>query len=144
MIMLKIRFHLGEDTIDTIDGDFMAEFEEEWMTDPLIIEMIKDIDKSDVISPRIINSPIFGSIPPTSLSTGVKALILMYKYPDNEYWATACGDNCSKWIKKFGDELGITICLEHFMTFSDVDFLCENVETGEIGKYFDFIVSYGY
>ena len=39
--------------------------------------MIKDIDKSDVISSRAINSPVLGSISTKELSGGVKTLILM-------------------------------------------------------------------
>ncbi len=74
------------------------------------------------------------------MSTGVKALILMYKEPENEFWATACGDNCAKWIKRFGDELNITISLEHFMDFGDNTFLCKDALTGEIIDYFHFAV----
>ena len=52
--------------------------------------MILDIDKSKVISANCIESPILGQITPRLLSGGVKALILMYKEPQLELWATAC------------------------------------------------------
>ncbi len=39
--------------------------------------MIKDVDKSTVIAPRIIESPVLGAITPRELSGGVKTLILI-------------------------------------------------------------------
>ncbi|MCX4325973.1 MAG: DUF4869 domain-containing protein [Lachnospiraceae bacterium] len=54
--------------------------------------------------------------------------------------ATACGDNCAKWIKKFGDEMDITISLEHFMDFGDNSFWCKDADTGEITEYFSIVI----
>ena len=35
---------------------------------------------------------------------GVKALILMKHFPGKIFNASNCGDNCSKWILKLGEE----------------------------------------
>ena len=43
--------------------------------------MIKDVDKSDVIGPQVIDSPVLGGISPRELSGGVKTLIDIYKRP---------------------------------------------------------------
>lgn len=40
--------------------------------------------------------------------------------------------------KRFGDELKITIALEHFMNFGDNEFSCRDAETGEITDYYHF------
>lgn len=56
---------------------FNNTYEDEWITDPLSKKMILDIDGSEVIGPRTINSPFLGSIPTERLSGGVKTLILM-------------------------------------------------------------------
>ena len=37
--------------------------------------MVKDVDRSDLISPNLVVSPVLGSIPVTRLSGGVKTLI---------------------------------------------------------------------
>lgn len=66
-----------------------------------------------------------------------KENFVKYKEPENEFWATACGDNCAKWIKRFGDELGINISLEHFMNFGNNHFLCRDADTSEIMEYYD-------
>lgn len=42
-------------------------------------EMIRAVDKSEVLSSHAIESPVLGIIPTTRLSGGVKALILIYK-----------------------------------------------------------------
>ena len=34
-------------------------YEDEWITDELSVKMIKDIDKSDVIGPHLVQSPQF-------------------------------------------------------------------------------------
>lgn len=58
--------------------------------------MVLDVDKSEVLSPYCIQSPVLGQIPPTGLSGRVKALIMALK-TDWEIWATACGNNCAKY-----------------------------------------------
>ena len=138
--MLFIRRGKTNNTVIKIDKFFQYEYEEEWFNDPLVKEMVKDIDKSEVVNSHKIVSSVLGDITPLELSGGVKALILMYKEPEYEYWATACGDNCAKWIKKFGDETDLTISLNHFMDFGDNHFLCRDAETGEEVDYFKFML----
>ena len=43
-------------------------------------------------------------------------------------------------IKRFGDELNITISLEHFMDFGDNRFPCIDADTGEVTDYYDFMI----
>ena len=62
--------------------------------------MIYDIDKSSVIEGTVIDSPVMGKIPPTSLSGGVKTLILIANEPEKIFNASTCGDNCAKPLLK--------------------------------------------
>lgn len=94
--MLTVRAGISDDTIDYIDSYFRNNYEDEWLCDDLVKEMVEDIDHSVIKSPHKISSPVLGDITPLDISNGVKALILMYKEPENEFWATACGDNCAK------------------------------------------------
>ena len=48
--MLKIVFGDIENSIYHPPTYFDNQYEDEWITDPLSVEMIKDIDKSEVIS----------------------------------------------------------------------------------------------
>ena len=64
---------------------FKNTYKDEWITDDLSKEMIRDVDKSTVIGPRIIDSPVLGGITPRELSGGVKTLILVNNVPDKLY-----------------------------------------------------------
>ncbi len=52
------------------------DYEDSWIVDPFVKEMIWDVDKSTVLDSGVIDSPVLGKIPPTGLSGG---------------------DNCAKW-----------------------------------------------
>lgn len=142
--MLNILFGSSEDTIIAVDAVFNNNYEEEWLNDTLVKEMVLDIDKSEILSPYCIQSPVLGQISPRDLSGGVKALILSLK-TDMEIWATACGDNCAKWFLKIGEIKDIVISLEHFMKFPTDKFDFIDVKTGELcHDYFEKIIEYHY
>ena len=109
------------------DSFFNNTYEDNWITDPLSVQMIKDIDGSEVIGPRVIDSPFLGAIPTERLSGGVKTLILMSKDAEHIFNASACGDNCAKWILKIAEGWGeqnrdITIRLGYLMDFGSETF----------------------
>ena len=85
-------------------------------------EMIKDIDKSEVVSSECIVSPVLGQIPPERLSGGVKTLLLILNEPDKIFNASTCGDNCAKWILEIGKRIDVTINLRHMMSFGNRTF----------------------
>lgn len=112
------------------DAFFNNTYEDEWITDDLSIKMIKDIDGSTVIGPRVIDSPYLGSIPTERLSGGVKTLILMYKDREHIFNASACGDNCAKWIMDIAGRLekegkDLSIRLGYLMDFGNSPFSIE-------------------
>ncbi len=113
---------------------------EEWLESDLARAIIRDIDSSEVLSGECISSPVLGQIPPERLSGGTKTLLLMLNEPEKIFNASTCEDNCAKWIKRFGDELNITISLEHFMDFGDNRFPCIDADTGEVTDYYDFMI----
>lgn len=126
--MLKIYFgEMSGKIIHDVDSFFNNQYRYDWLQDDLVKEMILDIDKSEVESPECIKSPVLRQIPPTRLSGGVKALILM-KYldeGDGVVNASACGDNCAQWILKMSERVNLTINLNHIMDFGDVEFTAE-------------------
>ena len=83
--------------------------------------MIKDIDKSDVVSTHLIQSPVLGPISTKEISGGVKTLILMaFDKSGRIFNASSCGDNCAKWIIEIGKKKDLTINLHHVMDFHSV------------------------
>lgn len=132
--MLKIVFGEVENTIYHPPTYFDNQYEDEWITDPLAVVMIKDIDKSDVVGTHLIQSPVLGPISTKEISGGVKTLILMaFNKSGKIFNASACGDNCAKWIVEIGKKKDLTINLHHVMDFSSVtEFEALMLNTGVI------------
>lgn len=120
--MLKIYYGDMPEAVYNTAVYFKNVYEDEWITNSLSREMILDIDKSIVLEKAVIDSPVMGKIPPTSLSGGVKTLILMKYEPQKIFNASTCGDNCAKWILKMAKSQDITINLRHIMDFGDEEF----------------------
>ena len=89
---------------------FDNRYEDEWLAEPLATEMVKDVDKSEIISPHLVQSPVLGPISVKELSGGVKTLMLMaFDKSGKVFNASACGDNCAKWILKIAEGKELTI-----------------------------------
>lgn len=120
--MLNIVFGDIENSIYHPPAYFDNVYMDEWITDPFSKMLIKDIDGSEVISSRVIDSPVLGSISTKELSGGVKTLMLMMFDDSGKIFnASACGDNCAKWIYEISRKKDLTINLHHIMDFSSCD-----------------------
>lgn len=115
--MLSVYFGNMPEAIYDTSSYFDNTYLDSWITDDFAKSIIKDIDKSEVVGPKLIDSKALGSIPVTSLSGGTKTLILMYHEPHKIFNASTCGDNCAKWILKIAKEKDIIINLRHVMDF---------------------------
>ncbi len=123
--MLNVTFGDMFDTENYIyntDLYFDNTFKDNWITSDLGKAIIKDIDKSEVISAHVIESPVLGAITPTELSGGVKTLLLMAFDNSKIFNASTCGNNCAKWILKLGQDKKLLINLRHVMDFGSEDF----------------------
>ena len=132
--MLKIIFGDTANAVYYPPVYFDNQYLDEWMADPFIKQMVKDVDKSEVIGPHLIESPVLGPISPKELSGGVKTLILM-KFDESGkiFNASACGDNCAPWICRIAQSKDLTINLHHIMDFSHVnDFKAIILNTGHM------------
>lgn len=123
--MLHIKFDVDSDrVIIDVKTQFGAAFKPEWLKSDLAKKMVLDVDKSKVIAPYCIESPVFGQISPFMLSGGVQNLLMMLNFPESlnlEFWGQACGENCEKWIYEIAKTKNIVLRLTNMMTFDDVD-----------------------
>ena len=121
-----LRIYYGDlkrdDYIFNPNTFFNNTYEDEWTVDPMTKEMIKDVDGCEVVEPRLIDSPFLGPISTERLSRGVKTLILMKFNSEYIFNASACGDNCAKWILKIAAEKDLTIRLGYLMNFGKEEF----------------------
>lgn len=129
--MLSIHFGDVPDEVYRPSVYFDNQYMDEWITDNFSKEMILDVDKSKVIDSRVIDSPVLGPITPRELSGGVKTLILL-KFDDSGkiFNASACGDNCAKWILKIAEEKDLTIALHNIMDFGGGSYRIRILNTG--------------
>ena len=121
--MLRIFFGEKEDVMHGPSW-FRFNYDEEWLADPFVEEMMTDIDKSHYKGGQLIESDVLGPIPPEKLSGGLQTLICIYKRPDLVFNATSCGENCAKWLAEIGRREDITINLRYYMPFDD----CNDIE----------------
>ena len=115
--MLRIYFGDMPKAIYNTEVYFKNTYRPQWLESSVAKEMIHDIDGSEVLSGNVIDSPYLGLIPPTSLSGGVKTLLLILNEPNKIFNASTCGDNCAPWILRLAEERDITINLRHLMDF---------------------------
>ena len=129
--MLKIWYNTGIEYLNDAPAYFDNVYEDEWLEDDLVKEMIRDVDHSEVLTPHIIESPVLGAITPRELSGGVKVLILMLKDDSFIYNMSNCGNNCAKWVLKIAEKKDLTVFLRHIMRFEG-EFEFQIMNTGRI------------
>ena len=110
---------------------FKNTYRDSWITNPLSVQMIKDVDKSDVVSESVIESPVLGSITPLALSGGVKTLMLVNFDRKHVFNASTCGDNCAKWLLKIAENRKVVINLHHVLDFGKGPFKIKVLNNGK-------------
>lgn len=119
---------------------FKYDYEDDWITDSFIKDMILDVDSSQVIDSGVIDSPVLGKIPPLGLSGGVKTLILVKFNQDKVFNVSTCGDNCAKWLLKIAEKEDRTVNLHHLMDFGEEEFSICILNTNQIVHSMDELV----
>ena len=131
--MLSIFFGDMPEAIYNTNVYFQNQYRDDWLTKPLSKEIIQDVDKSEVVSANLIDSPVLGAISPNELSGGVKTLLLMPNDKSGKVFnASTCGDNCAKWILQLGKQGKLVINLRHLMDFGSGEFKIKVLNTGRI------------
>ena len=110
--MLNIYFGDMPEAVYNTSVYFNYTYEDEWLTSDFAKEVIKKIDKSNVLGPHAIESPVLGVIPPENLSGGTEKV----------FNASTCGDNCAPFILKLAKKKDLTINLRHLMDFGKKKF----------------------
>lgn len=130
--MLHIYYgnYNGKDYIFDPDTWFNNQADRKWLLERLSREMIKDVDKSEVVSENLIQSSRLGPIPPMWLSGGVKTLILIDHDLSHVFNASACGPNCAKWLLRIGQEKDVLVRLGYIMDFGEEPFDIKIENTG--------------
>lgn len=100
---------------------FKVNYEQEWLADSFVGEIIRDVDKSEYKGGNLIVSDVLGPISPRELSGGTQTLICIYSMPGLIFDATSCGQNCAKWLIEIGKRKDVTVMLEYYMSFKEFE-----------------------
>ena len=130
--MLHIYFGDYPEAIYNTNVYFDNTYKDKWITKSISKEIIKDVDKSEVLDEKTILSPVFGNMSPKKLSGGTKTLLLIDNDSKNVFNASTCGDNCAKWILKIAQDRKVVINLRHLMDFGKDEFKIKVINTGKI------------
>ena len=130
--MLNIYFGDMPDAVYDTNMYFNNTYKDSWITKPLSVEIIRNVDRSEVIDGKTINSPIFGHMSPKRLSGGTKTLLLIANERNKVFNASTCGDNCAEWILKIAEDRKVEINLYHLMDFGDRNLKIRVLNTGKI------------
>ena len=130
--MLSVFFGDMPEAVYNTASYFKFDYEDAWIVEPFVKDLIWQIDKSVVLDSGVIDSPILGKIPPTGLSGGIKTLILVKFHKETVFNASTCGDNCAKWLLKIAEEEDRTVNLRHLMDFGESPFTIRILNTNQI------------
>ena len=139
--MLNIFYGDMKEAVYNTAAYFKYDYEDDWITDPFVKKMVKDVDQSIVLDSGVIDSPVSGKIPPTALSGGVKTLISVKFEKDKIFNASTCGDNCAKWLLRIAENEDRTVNLHHLMNFGKEPFTVRILNTNQIVHAMDQLVS---
>lgn len=129
-----LYIHVGQverECIRTIDPYFNRNKSKDWFNRDDVKKIIKNIDLSIAVKDEYIESPVFGGMSPTKLSTGCKAVILMAVLEKPYIYATKCGDNCVPDILEISRNKDVHITLHHIMQFPESGFEAVITESGK-------------
>lgn len=132
--MLKIRVGTMEPYDGSINDIFEDNYEDEWFDDTFVKDLVMEIDSSEVVSANLIISPILGPINYERLSGGVKVLIMLYKMPEMEQWASSCGDNCFPAMARIGNIQDVQVKFSHCPRHIPDEMEALFIDNGEIAR----------
>ena len=144
-----LHLYIGDKKEYYLSGDkvFDYKFDKSKLMEDFSKEVIRTIDKSEVVSEHLIISPVLGAIPPSYLSGGSKTLIMLM-YDDFKFYIEAMGDNCFPLLKRICDEKEIYMCSTCYRPlfeygFEKVHILNEDKIVTNSKDYLDIEIRYG-
>ena len=130
--MLHIIFGDCEEAIYNTSSFFDNQYLDCWFDDEFAAEVIKGIDKGEILSSHAVNTKALGVIPATKIAGGTKTVLLVKNRPEMIFNASTCGDNCAKYLLKIGKMQDVTINLHHIMNFGKRKFEIHIINTDKI------------
>lgn len=136
MLYITVLKEPEKNYVRSVDGFFRDLFNQDWLVDVFVKDMVASIDKTRVVKDYALESPIFGMISPFMLSSGLKCLLCMYN-ADNKYLyrGSIMGDNCYTWLFDISTIRDVHLYLDYCPDFpEDYNVTATFVDTGVVVK----------
>lgn len=141
--MLYIRYDCDDSLWRIIDIDFPEFFEMSWLSDPVCLDIIKGVDNAEWNGASMVSTVDGTLFEINGLSTGTKALLLLYKLDDVHMSSVKFGDNCSPYLLEIAKLKDISIYIEHNLHFPEDQFRAYSVLKGrEYTSYEEYVREY--
>lgn len=117
MLTISIMYN-GANYAQNIKGEFYERYQPSWFDSELTRRFIEDIDKMKHVADDIFRDRWGKAVAATCICGGSKALCLM-QHTDLVVRASACGENCAKYISEIANLKDLHINLTYGMNFPD-------------------------
>lgn len=111
--MLQVWFGTQADGVLWNIDEWFDTYGYKYLSTDFSKRVIREVDKCDYISEKVVKSEVMGIIPSEYLATGSKAAIML-RYSDNEVAAHFIGDNVIPFIREIGSIKDITLIAGYF------------------------------
>lgn len=119
--------------VTSIDSWFDSYYEKDWLTDGWAERVIREVDKSKMIAPEVVDSPWLGMIPITKISGGAKQLIMAKAVKGIVFNGNNFGDNCFPLLLELSTKMDIMMDLYYYPNFDWVrDIPVTVINTGKV------------
>lgn len=120
--MLYIYFHkrslIKPLTIGT-DIEWIRRFEDDWLVDDYTKQIVKELDNSEVLGNKAIQSPVLDIIPPDWLSATCKNIIMMSKGTDMTFTSSFLSNTASKYLQEISSKHDIHLYMNHMFKYTE-------------------------
>lgn len=118
--MLYLHFHKRSFELPLTLGteyEFDTRFQDNWLLNDYVENIIKNLDNSEVIGNRAIQSPVLGVISPDWLSATCKNIIMMYYNEPMIFASSLIGNSAAPFIEQISEQHNIHVYMNHLFRF---------------------------
>lgn len=128
-VLLGRDYLFMDNKISDVSEYFDSWYENSWFIDEMGKRIVREIDEVEYLGKgNVFLSETYGALTSRELSSGSKALFLLWNKPELLVSGDRMGDNCVPILMDIAKQKDITITLCHMMHFPEpFEFFCEPV-----------------
>lgn len=120
--MLYIHFHKRSLTAPLTIGtryEWANRFEDNWLLNSYVKSIVKELDDSEVLGNKAIQSPVLDIIPPDWLSATCKNIIMMYYNVNMVFQSSFFGNSANRLMEEISAVQDVHLYMNHMFKYTD-------------------------